>query len=745
MNLIPARIIQTAVSLLLFHYTIPCTQVPTETDKEPRSIPQLAEAAKIDGQIVETVWQQSLALELAYETQPGENIPALVRTLIWTYHDRQNLYFAIKAFDPEPHRIRCRLAQRDQIGNDDLININLDTFNDERRNYYLGCNPLGVQRDGVETVPSDGSWDAIWTSAGRITADGYEIEMAIPFSSIRFQKTEKEQIWGLDISRWYQREYMHRLGLVPIERGNNSYQSQFLKIIGFSGIKPGKNIEIVPTLTASRTENRELEPVGPWIKQDSAIEPGVSASWGLTPNLVVSGTVNPDFSQVEADSRQLDVNEPFAIFFAEKRPFFCEGADFFKSSFNVLHTRTLRDPGLGLKLSGKEGSHTIGAYLVQDTLTNLIFPGSQGSRQTSLNMDNTAVVLRYKKDFGPRYTLGAYLTNRQGDEYHNRVVGADGSLRFNPQNRLDFQFLASQTDYPDELERRFSQPEGGFSDWAGLIEYQYQSRSLHGGLGYHRIGTEFRADLGFMPQAGYEHMELNLGRNWYNPKRGGWWSNLQVDYTYWREKELDKTFLKDEHSFSFSLQAIAQSYFFAELESGRERYLDRIHPITTLSINFQLQPFADLTAASSALFGDAIDYTHNRPGRQLGLSLLLDYRLARHIKLSVEQVYERMRVDGMELYTANITQGSLHFHLNPRIMIRGILQYVNTRYNPINYLSETEPRQRDIFSQFLFSYQLNPRTLLYLGYSDSGYGNSVQDLRRAQWSLFLKLSFAWRL
>ena len=326
-----------------------------------------------------------------------------------------------------------------------------ENADDERRNYFLGCNALGVQRDGIETVGGDGSWDAIWDSAGRIHERGYTIEVAIPFSSLQFQRSAGPQVWGLDISRWYPRSQRHRFGLVKIDRNNNSYQNQFMKIRGFAGIKPGKNIEIVPTLTGLNTDARADLPDGDFENISREFDPGLTIKWGATVNLTFNGTINPDFSQVEADSRQLDINQPFALFYQEKRPFFTEGADFFRSPFDVIYTRTLRDPVWGLKLSGKEGASTVGAYYVRDDLTNLIFPGSQGSQSDSLRQESSALVLRSKRDLGNKVTLGALFTSRSGDGYFNRVYGADGEARFSNRDKVSFQFLGASTLYPAEV------------------------------------------------------------------------------------------------------------------------------------------------------------------------------------------------------------------------------------------------------------------------------------------------------
>jgi hypothetical protein len=709
----------------------------------PREIPRIEGRIMVDGRLDEPAWRQALVLDLPFETDPGENIPAPVKTTVRVFYDRGNIYFALECFDPDPSQIRSRFAERDQIDADDLININLDTFNDERRNYFLGCNPLGVQRDGLETVGGDISWDAIWDSAGRIHERGYTVEIAIPFSSLQFQRTAGPQVWGLDISRWYPRSQRHRLGLVPIDRNNNSYQNQFMKIRGFAGIKPGKNIEVVPTLTGINTDAREDLPAGDFANVTRKFDPGVTVKWGATANLTFSGTVNPDFSQVEADSRQLDVNQPFALFYQEKRPFFTEGADFFSSPYQVIYTRTLRDPVWGLKLSGKEGANTVGAYYVRDDLTNLIFPGSQGSGSTSLDQRSSALVLRCKRDLGNKYTVGALFTGRSGDGYFNRVYGFDGLARFTNRDKVSFQFLGSSTRYPDDVAARFAQPGDVFNDRALHLEYDHQARNLNFWVAYEDVGDLFRADLGFMPQVDYRDLSGAVAYAWM--RNQGWWSQMQVGTSFSYSEDQESRFLYRRNSLNFFFRGAMQTFFTLFGNHVLESYQDKTFDQWSLQANLQMQPAANLQLYLGANVGDRIDYENVRPGRRLRVNPDLTLNVGRRLAFNLDHIYERMVVEGRELYTANISQGQAIYHLNARTFLRAIVQYVAYDYNVANYTFTIDPEYKHFFSQFLFSYKLNPRTVLFLGYSDNALGTQDYRLTRSDRTIFMKVSYSWQL
>ncbi len=731
------------VVFLIFSSFLSPVTAQTENARAPLHVPRIDAEITVDARLDEEAWSQALVLELKYETSPAENVPAIVRTEVLVFHDVKSIYFGFRCYDPEPSAIRAFFSDRDRIGNDDLVNINLDTFNDERRNYFLGCNALGAQRDGIETpIYTDSTWDAIWDCAGEITDTGYTLEVEIPFSSLQFQRVDGPQIWGLDISRWYPRSVRHRLGLVPLDRDNNSYQAQFLKITGFEGITPGTNLELVPTLTALKTDSRDSLSDTEFTGGDEKADVGLTARWGVTPNFTLSGTVNPDFSQVEADSRQLDINEPFALWYQEKRPFFVEGVDFFRSQLDVVYTRTLRDPVWGVKLTGKESVNTVGAYFVEDDLTNLIFPGSQGSQATSLSMNSKAAVFRYKRDIGSRYTVGTLLTDREGEDYYNRVLGVDSLLRLTNTDQISFQALGSSTKYPSDVSSDFNQPVDGFGDYALSIEYNHSTRSLSWWADYEEIGPDFRADLGYMPQVGYRNVEGGL-YYWWSAQPGKWWSNVRIgsDLNYFEDQ--DGNLLNKNVSVWLNFDGMMQSYIQARASKWCEAYNGEEFDLTECVFYGRMVPKAGFELFLYGRMGDRIDYANTRSGSRVLLNPSLSLNAGRHMKFSYDHTFERMSSGGGHLYTAHIGQATATYQLNRRTFFRTILQYVDYRYNVENYTFDRDPEYRNLFSQLLFSYKLNPRTVLFLGYSDNYLGNQEFGLMQKDRTFFMKLGYSW--
>jgi hypothetical protein len=725
---------------------IASAQAP-ETDRQspvaPHLVPRVEARIEVDGVLDEPEWDRAWTMTLDHEVQPGENTPAPVRTEVLVMYNEHHINVGFKAYDPEPGAIRAHLTDRDQAWNDDWVGAVFDTFNDERRDYLFAVNPLGVQMDTIEHWPDgDTPWDGIWASAAVVTDWGWSAEIEIPFSTLRFQRSEAPQIWGFDAIRFYPRNVSHQTGTFPRDRSNNCYLCQAIKIEGFAGVSPGRNIEIVPTLTASRTDTREDFPEGPMVNGDPDVALGITARWGITPNLTIGGTVNPDYSQVEADARQLEVNRPFAIFYPEKRPFFMEGADFFETSMDIVYTRIIRDPAWGLKLTGKEGRHTIGAYVVDDDVTTLLIPGSESSDITVLDTPNRSTVLRYKYDFGSSVTLGGLYTDRDGQDYLNRVAGVDGDVRITPKDRVFVQVLGSNTRYPKEVVEHFDQPEGSLEDWAAEIYYTHDTRTWQWWAVYSDIGTDFRADLGFIPQVNYKHREVGGGYQW-NAVEGSWYSRMDIKAKV--EDTVDQTgfLLFHEDVVQFTYEGPLQSHSVVRPSRAREGYNGQEFDVSRLKLHFCANPNGHGHAWLDLTGGGQVDYVNTRAGDFINLETGFWYHFGRHFYLEPIYTRERMEVAEGWLYTSTIGQIEASWQFNARCFVRIILQHVKDEFNTALYSDDRGPEYQNLFSQLLFSYKLNPRTVFFLGYSDNSFAQQNYGLTRGDRSVFAKIGYAW--
>lgn len=712
----------------------------------PYKIPATTGSIKADGEADEELWNRALMLELKYEVRPGENTPPPVKTEFLIIHNKTHLFAAFRCYDPDPSAIRAHLSDRDNDYGDDFVGVALDTFNDERRNYMLWSNPKGVQEDAIMSMDNGYgiSWDGLYKTGTKIYDWGYCVEFSIPFSTLRFPRGNGKQIWGFDAWRNYPRDVQHQIGLFPRDRNNNCYQCQMFKMEGFEGIKPGSNLELAPTVTAVRTDAREELPDSPLEKYNENADAGLTARWGITPNLTLSGTVNPDFSQVEADARQLDINETFALWFHEKRPFFTEGADYFETRIDAIYTRSLSDPSWGIKLTGKEGKNSIGGFLVRDEITSLIFPGSQGSDADIFDMESTATVLRYKRDLGNKYTVGALFANRQGEDYYNRVYGLDGTFRFTKRDRLTLQYLGSNSRYPGQMAEDYGQETGDFGGRAIDIGFLHHTRNVNVFGGYRDISDNFRADLGFVPRVGFKRYFFAGDHRWL-AKPGKWWEIVMLGGQYYNWKESDGTSLLRGIESIFILRGRLHSSLTLVFNKDREAYEGMYFDSTRLYASFYCRPTGDILFGISSNFGDKIDYTNIRLGRRVRLSPTLRWSLGNHIRLNLRHTYERMEVNDQHLYTANISQVTAIYQFSTRMFFRSIVQYVNYDYNPDNYIDEIDPLYKNMFVQLLFSYKLNPQTVLFLGYTDNYYGEAAYPLTRSDRTFFLKIGYAWQL
>ncbi len=722
--------------------------VAADADKDhrpPHGIPSTTEAIEIDGRVDEAAWQAALSISLEWETRPGDNLPAPVATECLLTYDKHRLYIAFRAHDPEPEKIRARLADRDQVFSDDFVGVVLDTFNDERRAFQFFVNPLGVQMDVfLDQIndQEDSSWDAIWDSAARLTEDGYEVEMAIPFSSLRFPSSKGPLIWGLDALRFWPRRSRHRLTNVPRDRSNSCHLCQISKISGFEGITPGRNLEITPTFTAGRTDRRADFPSGSLEEGEEDTDGGITVRWGVTPNIVVSGTVNPDFSQIESDSAQLGINEQFALFFEERRPFFLEGADFFESPLQAVFTRNVADPDWGIKLSGKQGKNGFGAFAVQVNVTNVLFPGSQASTSTSLDLKTRDGAVRFRRDIGESSTLGVLATSREGGEYSNRVYGFDGLYRASDSDLVRFQYLASRTRYPDELAAEFQQPTGSFEDRAFRLAYDHDARNWEWYASFEDIGEDFRADLGFIPRADFTTVRGGGRRIWWG-KEEDWHDRVTFggDWDLTRDQAGD--LLEEESEVFFSLSGPKQSDFF--LGGGiRERVFNGVSfDEFFASAEFEFQPTGNIEIGLSTEFGDDIDFANTQAGEMLRLNPELRLDLGRHLRINLEHDFRRLNVEGGTLFEANLTELRSVYQFNRRTLVRAILQFTNIERNPALFNETVEARTEELLSQLLFSYKINPQTVLFLGYADTSTGNADISLTRTDRTFFFKVGYAW--
>src|ERR1051326_1024553 len=347
--------------------------VPAEK-MQPVRIAKFDKAPVIDGRLDDDVWKTAAVFKDFYQTSPGDNVAPSKPTETMIGYDAKTLYIAFHCFD-EPDKVRATVAKRDDVLNsiEDSIRVLLDTFNDKRKAYVLAFNPLGIQMDGIRTegVNVDFSVDIVMQSKGTLTEDGYVVEVAIPFKSLRYE-AGKGKLWGIQIFRIIQRFNGEQDSWMPISRDINGILNQAGHITGLEGISAERTLELIPSITVSETgkllPHFDFIPNDPgrMVNEPIKLDLGLTAKYTLTPTSTINLTINPDFAQVEADATVVTTNQRFPIFYQEKRPFFLEGIDMFQLPLNVVHTRTIIDPEVAVKLVGKSGRNSYGLMMAAD-------------------------------------------------------------------------------------------------------------------------------------------------------------------------------------------------------------------------------------------------------------------------------------------------------------------------------------------------------------------------------------------
>ena len=424
----------------------------------------------IDGQLDDPVWKTAALFGDFLQVTPGENVAPSHITEFMMAYDAKNLYIAFHARQ-DKGTVRATVARRDNIFEDDYVLVYLDTFNDQRQAYVLAFNPLGIQADGTyaEGRGEDYSVDLVMESKGVVTDDGYTVEAAIPFKSLRYEAGKNKQ-WGLHIFRRIKYKNGELDSWMPDNRSVNGSLNQAGHVTNMEGIETTRQLEINPSLTLSETGRRSRftfsgDPAGRFVNDGLRTELGVTAKFSLTPTITLDLAYNPDFAQVEADAPISTANLRFPVFFPEKRPFFLERIDIFQSGLNVVNTRAIVDPDIAAKLTGRRGKNTFGLLYASDNGTpgNLSADDREALRDClqvrSLNTgDNTPCdnerlfgknadigVFRFKRDIGRQHNLGFFATTYNFVDRHNNTAGVDGRFRLDKKTVTEFQVLGTTT------------------------------------------------------------------------------------------------------------------------------------------------------------------------------------------------------------------------------------------------------------------------------------------------------------
>lgn len=549
--------------------------IPAEKAK-PVTIPKTVAPPVIDGNIDDEIWKQAAVFKDFYQTNPGNNTAPSKPTEVYVVYDEKNLYVAFKCWD-EKDKIRATVAKRDEVFGEDNVRMWLDTYNDQRRAYILGFNPLGIQQDGIFTEGrgADFSVDIVMESKGAIHDWGWAVEVKIPFKSLRYT-AGKGKMWGFNVARNIDRFNDEFDQWLPDDRNVSGFLIKHGKITGLDEIKYERTLEIVPSITLSETGRRVgVFPDGStdrFVNQPIKQDIGVALKYTISPNVTLDLAYNPDFAEIEADAPVVSANQRFPIFFQEKRPFFLEGADIFNTPLQVFYSRTIVDPDIAVKLTGKVDKTSFGFLVASDKAPGNYDVDERNDPFTRARVDEfidrnaTFGILRVKRDMGKENNVGFFGTYRSFPEQRNLVAGFDGRFKLNDKTVFQFQVAGSnsrrcffENDYEPILNptqtRRNQEICGGFTlDNTFYPGSSYQNYRTGNGIAYFanldytaetfgytvEIGgrsKDYRSDAGFnrRPNTNYIFGGMRLSTK-SKPKnkiiRINWFNNLSMNYDW---------------------------------------------------------------------------------------------------------------------------------------------------------------------------------------------------------------------
>ena len=780
-----------SLSLLTsFAFLIPSIEAATQNYVDKTfEMPHSTLSATIDGDLHDEIWQNAKTFPLNIVNYPWNNKKSPVKTTAKIIENGEFIYVSFIAEDPNPEKIQAFLGDRDTRWGDDIVGIKFDTFNNRRLNYEFFVNPFGVQHDSIKnemTGSSNASWNGIWDSYGKITPNGYQVEMAIPYRILNFEDNQAIKTWAFELIRSYPRDTRLRISHIPLDRNNDCWLCQYPTLQGFQEAKTGNNLMITPAVVANKNETRDIYNAQSDWQAKKDVDAGVDLRWGINANTLLNVTLNPDFSTVEVDSGQLSINETFSLFYDEKRSFFLENADYFASDYDLVYTRNISDPDYGAKLTGTNKAHSYGVFITNDKQTNFFVPGNTESNIAILNTESHSAAFKYRYDFNDNLSVGAISTLRTADEYHNYVVGIDSKYRLDDSNTLSGQVLTSNTEYPTALFKSFcygntdddcnnaqdiecvfgncqfteqvhrTKFEDKLSDQAFKATYEHNSEYWDVTVEHQNIGKEFRADLGYMPRADYQSDKVAVKRYFYGEEDTFWQEaslsgNWQINHS--EKGELLNKILTS----SFAIDGPMQSNF--DLKYTYSHKVGLRHDESDIAIDnnttlfnekfvtlySSIQPTAQLFLEAEFIVGDKIDYRNNRLGDYQEIYSKISYNFTRHLEAELYFTNKTLDTKEGNVYQADLTELRVSYQFDVHSYLKLNLVYSDIDRNPDNnpfiYVSK---KNKNLSTQLIYAYKLNPQTVFYLGYSD----NSLQDddlprMEQDNRTFFTKISYAW--
>ncbi|MGB2988921.1 MAG: carbohydrate binding family 9 domain-containing protein [Candidatus Zixiibacteriota bacterium] len=709
---------------------------PFEPVFQPRlEIEKSDGAISIDGELNDAEWKGAARVANFVERSPGDNTKPEVETEAFITYDNDNLYVAFVCYD-DPATIRATMCQRDQFNGDDAVCLLIDTYCDASWAYEFFVNPYGIQKDRLWTsVGGEGGgfedlgYDLIWESAARITASGYQVEMAIPFESIRFPNKEA-QTWKVDFWRNRPRESYTQYSWSARDRNEQCWPCQWGTVEGIRNVRPGKGIEILPTVLAyqSGSLHNLSEPDVRFRNSNPEGELSLGGKYSVSSDVTVEASINPDFSQIESDAAQIDVNTTHALYYPERRPFFQEGSDIFRTLFNSFYSRMINDPQLTAKVTGRMGRTSIGFLGALDENTPYMIPLEEGS--LVINSGKSVVnVLRGSRGFGDNSMIGFIVSDRRLDGGGSGSIAAiDGRIRLSKNYSIDGQFIASHTREPDDTlltsdfnRIRFDNGKHtaafdgeSFYGSAFITRFNRDARSWNFFVDYNQVSPTYRTETGYDPWIDYRNLTVWTGYNIY-PKSGIFERITPQSHVH-RRWNFDGVRKIEENNLGINGRIrIAQTYFHASFSRNYESWSGvEFDNLWMIDIDLGSRIIDQLGCDVGFRRRQSVVHRYLVKGNETAVDASIDLKpIDRLIIEPGINLYRITSVDtGEELFEGYITRTRIRYQANRELSFRLVLQY-----DDFYQIWEVDP---------LLTYRLSSFSVLYIG-STYDYSNVETD------------------
>ena len=717
---------------------------PTRTDSPP----------VIDGILDDEVWLTAAHITEFTQQQPLDGAPATEETDVYIAYDSERIYFAFHAHYSDPSIMRANRVERDRAPMDDLMTIYFDTFLDQQRGYDFDVNGYGVQGDGVMSVggrrggrgggggggpipPADRSWNTLFDTGAQIVEDGFTAEMAIPFKSFRYPTPPKGEPhrWGFQIVREVKSKDRENQVWAPMSRDETSFFAQMGLLEGMRDLSSSKNLEILPTFTA--IQFGEIDPTQPaFVNQRTDPDAGVNVKYGITSDITADFTVNPDFSQIESDRPQIEINQRDPLFFAELRPFFVEGSEIFGITAPVtfVHTRTIVDPDYGAKVSGQVGRFSVGALTANDRAPGKVDdpndPASGRSAQTFIG--------RAKYDLWAESNVGAIVTDREFLNGYSRVFGLNSDFRVSPTISGDVTAVRSW-----HKNVGLSQEVGNMIS-TRLVQ---NGRNLGWSVFGYQVSPNFQTDVGFVRRRDQRNVGTSLSyRFWPESWIIDWGPSLSYSRTY----DFDGVLQDESKGMRMNIQFARSISLNGGYDWDRERWQGLDFRKQGFSVRGRVNTSRSYSFGANLSMGDQIFYSAPLLGHQVNWGLNGAVRPTDAWETSLSFNHRRLTdpaAADAELFDVKIIRMQSTFQFTDRLGLRNITEW------------NTEDETFDL--NVLFNYRVNAGTVVYVGYDDhyqqsdliegdtdgDGFLEQLyftQGLKRTNRAIFLKVQYLIR-